>query len=141
MNFRQLRAALAGLALAGLAADSAVAQTKTAPSAATRLRGASARQAPVAAPAGNAANGKLLYVKIGCYQCHSEQGQGGTQGPRLGPRPIPFQAFLRYTRTPTGEMPPYKAKVMSDRDVADVYAFLQALPPPPPLNSLPLLQP
>jgi cytochrome c553 len=37
-------------------------------------------------------------------------------------------------------MPPYKAKVMSDQDVADVYAFLQALPPPAPLSSLPLLQ-
>ena len=136
MTFRQLRAALAGLALAMLSVDSAAAQTKTA-----RLRVASARQAPPEAPAGSAANGKVLYAKIGCYQCHSEQGQGGTQGPRLGPRPIPFQAFLRYVRTPTGEMPPYKAKVMSDRDVADVYAFLQSLPPPPPLSTLPLLQP
>lgn len=138
MTLRQLRAALVGLALATLSADSAAAQTKTA-----RLPEASARQAPPAAtaPTGDAANGKVLYAKIGCYQCHSEQGQGGTQGPRLGPRPIPFQAFLKYVRTPTGEMPPYKAKVMSDRDVADVYAFLQALPPPPPLSSLPLLQP
>ena len=128
MTLRQLQAALVGLALATLSAYSAV---------------ASARQAPpaAAAPAGNAANGKVVYGKIGCYQCHSEQGQGGPQGPRLGPRPIPFQAFLKYTRTPTGEMPPYKAKVMSDRDVADVYAFLQALPPPPPLSTLPLLQP
>ena len=102
---------------------------------------ASSAEAPAAAPAGNAANGKVLFGKIGCYQCHSEQGQGGTQGPRLGPKPIPFQAFLKYVRTPTGEMPPYKAKVMSDRDVADVYAFLEALPPPPPLSTLPLLQP
>ena len=30
---------------------------------------------------------------------------------------------------------------MSDQDVADVYAFLRALPSPPPLTSLPLLQP
>jgi ubiquinol-cytochrome c reductase cytochrome c subunit len=93
------------------------------------------------APAGNAGRGETLYGKVGCYQCHSEQGQGGTQGPRLGPKPIPFKAFLRYLRAPGGEMPPYKAKVMSDRDVADVYAFLMALPPPPPLSSLPLLQP
>ncbi len=103
--------------------------------------GAQTQAATAAAPAGSAAKGKALYNRIGCYQCHSEQAQGGTQGPRLGPRPIPFQAFLRYLRTPTGEMPPYKAKVMSDQDVADVYAFLQALPPPPPLSSLPLLQP
>ena len=123
MTLRDVHAALVALALAIVSVDSAVAQSKTTP------------------PAGSAANGKILYAKTGCYQCHSEQGQGGTQGPRLGPRPIPFQAFLRYVRTPTGEMPPYKAKVMSDRDVADVYAFLQALPPPPPLSTLPLLQP
>lgn len=130
MTLTQWRAAVAGLALAALSADPA-AQTKPAPPVTT----------PAAAPAGNAANGKILYAKIGCYQCHSEQGQGGAQGPRLGPRPIPFTAFLRYVRTPTGEMPPYKAKVMSDRDVADVYAFVASLPPPPPLSSLPLLQP
>lgn len=131
MTLRQLRAASVGLALAALSANPAAAQTKTAPPV----------QAPAAAPAGDAANGKILYGKIGCYQCHSEQGQGGTQGPRLGPRPIGFPAFLRYVRSPRGEMPPYKVKVMSDRDVADVYAFLQSLPPPPPLSSLPLLQP
>jgi mono/diheme cytochrome c family protein len=132
--------AVAGVAIAALSAYPAAAQTKVPPSA--RLRAASARQAPVATPpAGSAASGKILYGKIGCYQCHSEEGQGGTQGPRLGPRPIAFQAFLRYVRSPRGEMPPYKAKVMSDRDVADVYAFLQSLPPPPPLSTLPLLQP
>ena len=131
-------AAVVGVAIAAMSVDPAAAQTKQPPSA--RLRGASARQAPVATPAGSAANGKILYGKIGCYQCHSEQGQGGTQGPRLGPRPIAFPAFLKYVRTPAGEMPPYKAKVMSDRDVADVYAFLQGLPPPPPLSTLPLLR-
>ena len=46
-----------------------------------------------------------------------------------------------YLRAPKGEMPPYTAKVMSDQDLADVYAFLRALPPAPPLSSLPLLQP
>ena len=134
MTLRQLRAAAVGVSLAAIAALSsapAAAQNKAAPPAETAA----------AAPVGSAAKGKALYGRIGCYQCHSEQGQGGTQGPRLGPRPIPFQAFLRYLRTPRGEMPPYKAKVMSDQDVADVYAFLQALPPPPPLSSLPLLQP
>lgn len=130
MTLRQLRAAVL-VAVASMPVSPAAAQTRAAPPAET--------SAP--APAGNAANGKVLYGKIGCYQCHSEQGQGGTQGPRLGPRPIAFQAFLRYVRSPRGEMPPYKAKVMSDKDAADVYAFLQALPPPPPLSTLPLLQP
>jgi ubiquinol-cytochrome c reductase cytochrome c subunit len=131
MKLSQLRAAVVGVAIASMPVNPTDAQTKTSPPV----------EAPATAPAGSAANGKVLYGKIGCYQCHSEQGQGGTQGPRLGPRPIAFQAFLRYVRSPRGEMPPYKAKVMSDKDVADVYAFLQALPPPPPLASLPLLQP
>jgi ubiquinol-cytochrome c reductase cytochrome c subunit len=130
MTLRQLRAAVL-FAVVSMPVSSAIAQT-TPPLPA---------ETSASAPPGNAANGKVLYGKIGCYQCHSEQGQGGTQGPRLGPRPIAFQAFLRYVRTPRGEMPPYKAKVMSDKDVADVYAFLQALSPPPPLTALPLLQP
>ena len=119
------------VAIAVLWSAPAFAQNKAAPPAETST----------VAPVGSATKGNALYGRIGCYQCHSEQGQGGTQGPRLGPRPIPFQAFLRYLRAPRGEMPPYKVKVMSDQDVADVYAFLQALPPPPPLTSLPLLQP
>ncbi len=134
MTRRPWRAAAVGVSLAAIAALSsapAAAQTQAAPPA----------EKSVAAPVGNAVKGKTLFGRIGCYQCHSEQAQGGTQGPRLGPRPIPFQAFLRYLRSPRGEMPPYKQKVMSDQDVADVYAFLQALPPPPPLSSLPLLQP
>ena len=95
MTLRQLRAAVVGVAIASMSATPAAAQTKR------RLAASrsSARQAPAAAPAGDAANGKVLYGKIGCYQCHSEQGQGGTQGPRLGPRPIAFQAFLRYVRS------------------------------------------
>jgi len=130
MTLRQLRAAVL-VAVASIPASAATAQTQAPTPVET--------SAP--APAGNAANGKVLYGKIGCYQCHSEQGQGGTQGPKLGPRPIAFQAFLRYVRSPRGEMPPYKPKVLSDKDAADVYAFLQALPPPPPLSTLPLLQP
>ena len=134
MTLRPLRAAAVGasiVAVAVLPPAPATAQNKAAPPA----------EKAAAAPAGSAERGKALYGKVGCYQCHSEQGQGGTQGPRLGPRPIPFQAFLRYLRAPRGEMPPYKPKVMSDQDVADVYAFVQALPPPPPLDSLPLLEP
>jgi ubiquinol-cytochrome c reductase cytochrome c subunit len=47
-------------------------------------------------------------------------------GPRIGPDPIPFDILLRYVRKPTGEMPPYTAKVISDQELADIYAFLQS---------------
>jgi len=90
------------------------------------------------APAGNIQNGKKIYSSYGCYQCHGYEGQGGV-GPRLAPRPTAFAAFSKYIRQPTGEMPPYTVKVVSDKEAADIYAFLQSIAPPPPANSIPLL--
>jgi ubiquinol-cytochrome c reductase cytochrome c subunit len=84
------------------------------------------------APNGNAANGRKLFASIGCYQCHGYEAQGSTAtGPRLAPRPLPFPALSRYVRRPTGQMPPYTAKVLSDAELADIYAFLQAAPAAP----------
>lgn len=91
------------------------------------------------APAGNAENGKKLYAQYGCYQCHGYAAQGGT-GPRLAPRPLPFAALSKYTRQPTGEMPPYTAKVLSDSQLTDIYAFLRAVPQPPSVDAIPLLK-
>ena len=83
-------------------------------------------------PAGNAANGRKLFATIGCYQCHGYEAQGSTAtGPRLAPRPLPFPALSRYVRRPAGQMPPYTAKVLSDTELADIYAFLQSAPAPP----------
>ena len=97
-------------------------------------------QRPSPAPAGNAEEGKKLFVSDGCYQCHGYEAQGSNAtGPRLGPRPIAFAAFSRYVRQPTGQMPPYTAKVLSDADLANIYAFLQARPAPP--VNVPLLKP
>jgi hypothetical protein len=41
-------------------------------------------------------------------------------------------------RKPTGEMPPYTAKVVSDQELADIYAFLKSRPHPPAAKELPL---
>jgi mono/diheme cytochrome c family protein len=92
-----------------------------------------------AAPAGNAENGKKIFAGYGCYECHGYVAQGGGAGPRLAPRPIAFAAFSRYLRRPTGQMPPYTNKVVSDKDVADIFAFLQSIPEPLPLKSIPQL--
>ncbi len=75
---------------------------------------------------GDAARGKVLYMKNGCYECHGTVGQGGT-GPHIAPR----TASLAYIRRPTGQMPPYTAKVMPDTDLADVMAYLTTIPAPP----------
>jgi mono/diheme cytochrome c family protein len=107
------------------------------------LRSVSASQAaPVpSAPAGRADAGAALYAKIGCYQCHANQAQGGAAGPRLGPDPIPFARFSQYIRNPTGDMPPYTDKVLSNQELADIYAFLQARPRPPAVDTIPQLAP
>jgi mono/diheme cytochrome c family protein len=90
-------------------------------------------------PAGNVENGKKLYAQYGCYQCHGYAAQGGT-GPRVAPRPLAYPAFAKYVRQPTGEMPPYTVKVLSDPRLADIYAFLRSVPLPPSVDSIPLLK-
>lgn len=78
-----------------------------------------------------AANGKRLFVKYGCYECHGFEGQGGgSAGPRIGPNPIPLSALIGYLRAPAGIMPPYTDKVVSDKELADIHDFLESLPHP-----------
>jgi len=93
------------------------------------------------APSGNAENGKRIFTKNGCYECHGREGQGSVMtGPRIAPDPVPFVVLSSYLRKPTGEMPPYTAKVISDQELADIYAFLQSRPHPPTAKASPLLK-
>ena len=99
-------------------------------------------EAPAQAPVnltGNAEHGKQIFVSYGCYQCHGYVGQGGAAGVRIGPPPISEQAVRNYIRQPSGQMPPYTSKVVSDQDVADIYAYLKSIPQPPPAKDIPLL--
>ncbi len=41
--------------------------------------------------------GAALYKKVGCFQCHVNEAQGGANGPRLGPNPIPLPRFIAST--------------------------------------------
>ena len=88
--------------------------------------------------AGNAENGKKLFLKNGCYECHGTVGQGGT-GPRLAPRPLAAAALAAYVRKPGNGMPPYSVKVMTDAEAADIRAYLATIPEPP--KNVPLLNP
>jgi mono/diheme cytochrome c family protein len=93
-----------------------------------------------AAPQGNAEKGKKLFVERACWQCHGLAAQGGgIAGPRLAGRVPPWPAFARYVRRPTEEMLPYTEKVLPDTELADIYAWLKAIPPPPPVSSIPQL--
>lgn len=86
-----------------------------------------------------AANGKKLFTKYGCYECHGTQGQGTTAGARLAPKPIALAALIAYVRQPKGQMPPYTSKVVSDADLADIRAYLASIADPPPAKNIPLL--
>ena len=69
-------------------------------------------------------------MRVGCYQCHGREAQGASTGPRLGPDALPIAAFTRAVRTPRNEMPPYSPKILSDAELADVYAFVAGRPRP-----------
>ena len=89
---------------------------------------------------GDSANGRRLFMRNGCYQCHGTVGQGGLAGPRLAQTKLTAAGFTSYVRNPRhSNMPPYREKVMTDQELADVYAYIQSLPAPAPISNIPLL--
>jgi mono/diheme cytochrome c family protein len=93
------------------------------------------------AAAGDAAKGKIAFVKNGCYQCHGFVGQGGQAGAKLAPKPMPQEAFVNFVRTTNRAMPPYSEQILSNEDLADIYAYLETIPAGPDPKSIPLLNP
>ena len=91
------------------------------------------------ATSGDVAAGKHLYVADGCYQCHGYVGQGGSAGPHIARTAIPFEGFIAQLRDPANEMPPYEAAVLSDKQVADIYADLHSLPASPKAKDIAIL--
>ena len=89
----------------------------------------------------NVDNGKKLFEAKACYQCHGWQGQGGFAGARLAQTKLNLQGFRNIIRNPPpSNMPPYRVAVLSDGEVADLFAFVQAIPTPQPIGAIPLLK-
>jgi mono/diheme cytochrome c family protein len=91
------------------------------------------------AAAASAEKGKAAFVQHGCWQCHGYQGQGGVTGPKLAPDPIPFDALSSFVRTTAGNMPPFREEILSNDDLADIYAYLESIPKGRPATAIPLL--
>jgi ubiquinol-cytochrome c reductase cytochrome c subunit len=89
--------------------------------------------------AASAENGKAAFVKHGCWQCHGFSGQGGSAGLKLAPDPKPLEAIMGFVRSTDGPMPPFSEKILSDEDVADIYAYLSSIPKARDYKSIPLL--
>ena len=89
---------------------------------------------------GDSSNGKRIFMRNGCYQCHGTVGQGGLAGPRLAQTKLTLAGFTGVVRNPRPSgMPPYRATVMTDQELADIFAYLQSVPQPVPLANIPIL--
>jgi len=96
----------------------------------------------VPALAASAENGKVAFVKNGCWQCHDFNGQGSVStsaGRVIANTQLPFDAFKAYVRDPGGAMPPFHVEILPDSDLADIYAYLESLPKPRAAKDIPLL--
>ena len=94
------------------------------------------------APKADAANGRKVYLADGCYQCHGRVGQGGLMtggAPVLAQTKMPFAAFRRQLRNPINDMPPYPENLLSEKELADIFAYLQSLPGRRPVKDIPIL--
>ncbi|MCC8961419.1 cytochrome c [Bradyrhizobium sp. Pear76] len=104
----------------------------TAIAAAIAIGGAVASHAEDA-PAGDPVNGKRLYLADGCFECHGRAGQGGRFNyltPALAQIALPVESFIAFLREAPNDMPSFSADVLSDKDAADIHAYLSSLPGP-----------
>lgn len=103
--------------------------------------GATAQTAPAAAAAtGDAAAGKANFLKYGCYECHGTIAAGNYfSGIKIAPHPLPFAVITKYVRNPTGDMPSYSTKILPEKDLADIYAYLVSIPAGKVAADIPLL--
>jgi ubiquinol-cytochrome c reductase cytochrome c subunit len=90
----------------------------------------------------SAENGKVAFMKNGCWQCHGFAGQGSiatSGGKVLTGTALSYDAFESFVRNSNGAMPPYRGAILSDADLADIYAYVRAIPKQDP-SDIPLLK-
>jgi mono/diheme cytochrome c family protein len=98
---------------------------------------AQAQTQPPSAPAGNAEAGKDLYLRYSCYACHGYDGHGGA-GARLVPMRMTLERFTAYVHNPR-QMPPYSTTLLTDMQLADVWAYITSMAVSPEAKDIPLL--
>jgi cytochrome c553 len=94
------------------------------------------------AAAADADKGKIAFTQFGCWQCHGFEGQGSvatSNGRVIARTQLPLDAFKAFVRTTNGAMPPFRAEVLSDADLDNIYAYLQSRPQPKAVGDIPLL--
>jgi cytochrome c553 len=82
--------------------------------------------------AASAGPGKAAFNRHGCWQCHDYNGQGWVAlryGTIIARTRLSLPAFKSFLRN-HGAMPNYRSPALTNDELADIYAFLQSLPPP-----------
>jgi mono/diheme cytochrome c family protein len=110
--------------------------------AAVMMGGLAVARADDTPPSGDPVNGKRLYLADGCFECHGRAGQGGRFNyltPALANIALPVESFISFLREAPNDMPSFSAGVLSDKDAADIHAYLISLPGPKSPKDFPLL--
>jgi mono/diheme cytochrome c family protein len=83
-----------------------------------------------AAQTGDVQAGKALWEgnTTMCRNCHGQNGEGGF-GPDLAGRKLSLPQFRQALRKPWGIMPAYVDSQISEKEVADLIAYFNTLPP------------
>jgi len=120
---------------------------------ASAARAQTGGQSP-AAPGGDAAKGKALFVAHQCFACHGYNGETGTrlvkEDGSFVPRLLTVRGFTTFIRAPRPNerppagssvtMPSYGVSSLSDEQAADLFAYIKTFKPTePPLKDIPLL--
>lgn len=78
------------------------------------------------APQGDVEDGKKWYMMNNCSACHGQNGNDG-RAPDIKRLDMSFGSFVRkLRRTDTQIMPAFPESKLSEKDAADIYAFLKS---------------
>ena len=78
-------------------------------------------------PEGNPDDGERWFRMNRCNGCHGEKGTGG-KGPVIAGLKLSYRQFKHQLRAPNSPiMPVFEQKLLSDKDAADIYLWLQSL--------------
>ncbi len=92
------------------------------------------RSVPAATPVPTSAQlnehaslGQVKYTTVGCAACHGVRGEGGI-GPRSSGTTMRLEELQRLVRSGTMDGVQYADDELTDRDVANIYLWLQTNP-------------
>lgn len=83
----------------------------------------------VSADIGDVVTGAVVWENQNCMVCHGEDALGaeGSLNVAIAGTPLTFEEFVNTVRRGPADMPAYTSRLISDEDLAHLYAWLQSL--------------